>query len=126
MLFECKKITEKPKPEHASQLFRYFSVSDARFGVLTNGKEYLFFTDLEKPNQMDPKPFFSLDLTNFEKHEVEELKKFTKSTFNLDEILNTASDLKYTNEIKKILNHQLEDPSDEFVRFLLHKLIQAD
>lgn len=117
MLFECKKISEEPKPEHASQLFRYFSVSDARFGVLTNGKKYMFFTDLEKPNQMDSKPFFTLDLTNFEKHEVNELKKFTKNSFNLDEILNTASDLKYTNEIKKILNNQLEDPSDEFVRF---------
>ena len=117
MLFECKKFDEKLSPGHASQLYRYFSVSEARFGVLTNGQEYLFFSDLEKPNQMDNKPFFSLDLLKFEKHEIEELKKFTKGSFDLGVILNTASDLKYTNEIKKILSSELENPSEEFVRF---------
>ncbi|WP_321276939.1 type I restriction endonuclease [Thiomicrorhabdus indica] len=121
LLFECKKFGAKLSPDHASQLFRYFSVSDARFGVLTNGQQYMFFTDLEKPNQMDSKPFFSFDLQNFEKHDVDELKKFTKSTFDLDSILNTASDLKYTNEVKKLLNSELENPSDEFIRFFASK-----
>lgn len=121
MLFECKKFGSKLSPNHASQLFRYFSVSEARFGVLTNGVEYLFFTDLEKPNQMDNKPFFSFDLQKFEKNEIEELKKFTKTTFDLDQILNTASDLKYTNEIKRLLSAELEQPSDDFVRLFASK-----
>ena len=118
MLFECKKYGAKLVAEHASQLYRYFSVSDARFGVLTNGQQYMFFTDLDRPNQMDEKPFFSIDLQNFERHEVEELKKFTKNSFDLENILNTASDLKYTTEVKKILGKELDDPSDDFVRFL--------
>lgn len=122
MLFECKKYGAELSPNHASQLFRYFSVSDARFGVITNGQKYMFFTDLEKPNQMDQKPFFVIDLLKYEKHEIEELKKFTKSAFNLDDILNTASDLKYTSEVKKILNHELESPSDEFIRFFASKI----
>src|SRR5690606_20707792 len=42
---------------HAGQLFRYFHVTAARFGVLTNGLIYRFFTDLEQPNKMDEKPF---------------------------------------------------------------------
>ncbi|PIQ41806.1 MAG: restriction endonuclease [Thalassolituus sp. CG17_big_fil_post_rev_8_21_14_2_50_53_8] len=118
MLFECKKYGAKLVAEHASQLYRYFSVSDARFGVLTNGQQYMFFTDLDRQNQMDEKPFFSIDLQNFERHEVEELKKFTKNSFDLENILNTASDLKYTTEVKKILGKELDDPSDDFVRFL--------
>lgn len=122
MLFECKKIGSKLSPDHASQLFRYFSVSDARFGVLTNGQQYMFFTDLEKPNQMDTKPFFQFDLQQFEKHDAEELKKFTKSTFDLSNILNTASDLKYTNEIKKHIQAEIESPSDDFVRFFASKV----
>lgn len=122
MLIECKKFGSNLSPEHASQLYRYFSVSEARFSVLTNGVEYMFFSDLEKPNQMDSKPFFIIDLNKFEKHEIEELKKFTKNSFNLDDILNTASDLKYTNEVKKILNKELESPSDEFVRFFASKI----
>ncbi|BCN92885.1 hypothetical protein THMIRHAM_06700 [Thiomicrorhabdus immobilis] len=122
MLIECKKFGSNLSPDHASQLYRYFSVSEARFSVLTNGIEYMFFSDLEKANQMDSKPFFIIDLNKFEKHEIEELKKFTKTAFNLDDILNTASDLKYTNEVKKILNKELESPSDEFVRFFASKI----
>ncbi|MBO1923583.1 type I restriction endonuclease [Thiomicrorhabdus sp. 6S3-12] len=122
MLFECKKFDSKLSPDHASQLFRYFSVSDARFGVLTNGKEYMFFSDLEKPNQMDSKPFFSFDMQNFEKHDIEELKKFTKSSFDLENILNTASDLKYTNEVKKLLNNEMTTPSNDFVRFFASQI----
>lgn len=122
LLFECKKFGSTLSPSHASQLYRYFSVSEARFGVLTNGLVYMFFTDLEKPNQMDDKPFFTLDLSKFEKHEVEELKKFTKTTFNLENILTTASDLKYTNEVKKLLNKELDSPSDEFVRLFASQI----
>lgn len=122
LLFECKKFGAELSPGHASQLYRYFSVSDARFGVLTNGRIYMFFTDLDKPNQMDAKPFFILDMSKFEKHEIEELKKFTKNAFNLDDILTTASDLKYTNEIKKVLNAELENPSDDFVRFFASQI----
>lgn len=53
LLFECKKCGGDLHINHASQLFRYFHVTAARFGVLTNGLTYRFFTDLEQPNKMD-------------------------------------------------------------------------
>ncbi|RYG61602.1 hypothetical protein EON80_23805, partial [bacterium] len=37
VLFECKKFGGDLNVSHASQLFRYFSVTEARVGVLTNG-----------------------------------------------------------------------------------------
>jgi hypothetical protein len=37
MLFECKKSGAELHINHASQLFRYFHSTEARFGVLTNG-----------------------------------------------------------------------------------------
>ena len=46
-----------------------------------------------------------------------ELKKFTKSAFNLEEILTNASELKYTNAIGNIITQEFESPSNEFVRF---------
>lgn len=122
LLIECKKYGANLNPEHSSQLFRYFSVSDARFSVLTNGKEYLFFTDLDKPNQMDSKPFFSFNIEKFETQHIEELKKFSKSSFDLENILNTASDLKYTNEVKKVLSKELDNPSDEFIRLIASQI----
>src|SRR6478609_8855934 len=57
ILIECKTATGQLKIEHASQLFRYFAVTNARIAVLTNGEVYNFYTDLDAPNRMDEKPF---------------------------------------------------------------------
>src|SRR6478735_262469 len=62
ILIECKASTGAPKIEHASQLFRYFSTTNARIAALTNGVVWQFFTDLDAPNRMDAKPFLVLDL----------------------------------------------------------------
>jgi len=117
LLFECKWHGADLNKEHASQLYRYFSVTEARFGVLTNGISYRFFADLDAPNKMDAKAFFEFDMTSYKEQDIEELKKFTKSAFNVADILNTASELKYTREIQRILVSQMEHPADEFVKF---------
>jgi hypothetical protein len=117
ILFECKHHAAELSKVHASQLYRYFSVTEARFGVLTNGIQYWFYTDLEAPNKMDAKPFFEFSLLDVRESAVEELKKFTKSAFDLNNILTTASELKYTREIRRIIAEQLQEPSEEFVKF---------
>jgi hypothetical protein len=118
ILFECKKSGTDLKKVHDSQLFRYFnSVQSVRFGVLTNGVEYRFYSDLDSPNIMDKKPFFVFNLLDVQDRTVAELKKFTKSSFNLEEILTNASELKYTNAIGNIITQEFESPSNEFVRF---------
>lgn len=121
ILFECKKSGGDLNINHASQLFRYFHVTEARFGVLTNGTTYRFFTDLEKPNKMDEKPFFEFNLMDFREQDVEELKKFAKAAFDLESILNTANHLKYTRSIKNTLAAWMAEPPEDFVR-----LVSAD
>lgn len=74
ILFECKKCGGDLSINHASQLFRYFHVTEARFGVLTNGLIYRFFTDLEQPNKMDEKPFLEFNLLDFKDQDIDELK----------------------------------------------------
>ena len=118
ILFECKCAHTDLDQEHASQLYRYFSATAARFGVLTNGVIYKFYSDLDKPNKMDSRPFLEFDLFDFSEQVVEELKKFAKDTFDLENILSTASDLKYTKGIKRILAEEWADPSDQLVRLL--------
>lgn len=117
ILFECKWHGADLNKEHASQLYRYFSVTEARFGVLTNGITYRFYADLEAPNKMDAKPFFEFNMLDIREQDVEELKKFTKSAYDLNGILTTASELKYSREIQRIMADQLQQPSDEFVKF---------
>lgn len=125
ILFECKWHGADLSKEHASQLYRYFSVTEARFGILTNGLKYRIFTDLEAPNKMDSKPFFEFDLLDYRDHDIEELKKFSKATFDLQDILNTASELKYTKEIQRILGVQLLNPSEDFVRFFTAQVYEG-
>ena len=118
MLFECKRYGANLDDEPASQLYRYFSVTQARFGVLTDGVIYRFYSDLVEANKMDTKPFFELNMLEFSDAEVEELRRFTKTSFDLEQILSTAKDLKYTREIKRLLANEWLEPSEEFVRYI--------
>lgn len=123
MLFECKKSGGDLNINHASQLFRYFHVTEARFGVLTNGLIYRFFTDLEQSNKMDEKPFFEFNILDFKERDVDELRKFAKTAFDLETILTTANELKYTRVIQSKLAEWLANPTDEFVRLIASELL---
>lgn len=125
ILFECKHCGGDLNISHASQLFRYFSVTEARIAVLTNGVVYRLFTDLEAPNKMDEKPFLEVNMLELNEVIVTELKKLTKPAFNLDDLMTTAGELKYTREVKRLLTEQMESPSDEFVRFFASKVFNG-
>ncbi len=118
ILIECKKSTEPVKIEHASQLFRYFAVTNARIAILTNGEVYQFFTDLDAPNRMDAKPFLVLDLNDIDQMLIPELQKLSKDVFDLDSIISAAGELKYIGELKRTLAAQFKEPEDEWVKFL--------
>jgi len=125
ILIECKWSGANLHQDHASQLYRYFSATEARFAILTNGIDYEFYSDIDEPNKMDSKPFFSFNILGFQDHQINELKKFTKSAFSLDDILTTASTLKYTGAIKKILAEELSEPSEAFVRFFASQIFDG-
>ncbi len=116
ILVEAKHWAQK-LDIHDNQLIRYFHTSKAKFAILTNGVHYRFYTDLMEPNKMDEKPFFEFDITAISDQQAEELKKFHKSTFDISSIVSNASDLKYTSEIKSILQSEFKSPSESFVKF---------
>lgn len=116
IILEAKHWEEK-MDVHQSQLHRYFHVTSAKFGILTNGIQYRFYTDLEEPNKMDDKPFFEFSIDSFSESAVAELKKFQKGTFNAASIFENASSLRYSKEIKELLARELKNPSEDFVRF---------
>jgi hypothetical protein len=116
ILVECKHWTQDLSI-HDGQLLRYFHVSKARFGLLTNGIIYRFYSDLVDANKMDEKPFLEFNISEIKENQIEELKKFHKSYFDADSIVNTASELKYMNELKQLLHLELNNPSPEFVKY---------
>jgi len=71
---------------------------------------------------MDEKPFLEFDFTNMKEQIVFELKKFHKSYFDLNSIVSSASELKYSNEIKSILANELNEPSPSFVKFFVSQV----
>lgn len=121
ILIECKTSTDELRVEHAGQLFRYFSVTNARIAILTSGRIYEFYTDLDAPNKMDGKPFLVLDLMAIDEALLAELQKLTKDDFNLDSVLSAAGELKYIGAIKRVIAAQLRDPEDEWLRFFISR-----
>lgn len=118
ILIECKKLGETLNVNHASQLFRYFHVTTARISILTNGRHYKFFTDLDAVNKMDEKPFLELDLLDLDEHVIPELAKLTKTAFDLESIINSAEELKYISQIKKQLANEFTLPSEALVKLI--------
>lgn len=115
ILVECKDWRQNLNL-HDGQLLRYFHVSKAKFGLLTNGINYRFYSDLVEANKMDEKPFLEFNITEIKDNQIEELKKFHKTVFDAESITNTASELKYTNELKHLLQQELANPSVDFVK----------
>lgn len=120
VIIECKHWAENLE-NHDAQLTRYFAVSTVRFGILTNGVEYKFYTDLEKPNVKDSKPFFEFNLENMKEANFHGIKKFMKEGFNLDNILDEANTLKYNKEIKEVFAQLIENPTDDFVKLIANQ-----
>jgi predicted type IV restriction endonuclease len=115
ILVECKHWSADLDP-HNSQLFRYFHTTAAKFAILTNGIVFRFYTDLVETNKMDEKPFFEFRIDDMKDVQVEKLKEFHKSYFNLDSIINTASELKFMSEIRNLIVNEISEPADEFTR----------
>ncbi|WP_430907046.1 type I restriction endonuclease [Maribacter sp. 2-571] len=121
LIIECKSWKEK-LDAHNSQLIRYFHASKTRFALLTNGIEYRFYTDLEATNKMDEKPFLEFDITTLKEGTVHEITKFHKSNFDVEKIVDNASALKYTKELKKLILAELQSPSLPFVKLFAGKV----
>ncbi len=121
ILIEAKAIHEK-LDKHDSQLFRYYATTESKFAVLTNGIIYKFYTDLDQLNKMDETPFFQFHLFEFNDFDLNELIKFSKEIFDPDKIYITAGELKYTTAIKKFFTHQIEEPDESFISFIVSQV----
>ena len=118
ILIECKPVTTQLDKVHLAQLYRYFSVTTAKFAILTNGRTFQFHTDLEEPNKLDTRPFLSFDLAEVQPQHIAELKKFEKAAFDVDAILATAERLKYVSALKQQISALIDNPPEEMVRML--------
>lgn len=125
ILIECKPISVQLEKKHLDQLFRYFTVTNAKFAILTNGRAFNFYTDLEAPNKLDVRPFFVFDISDFNASTIAELRKFEKGSFDVSAILATAERLKYTSGVKQEISKLIEEPTEDFVRLVSRSVYEG-
>lgn len=115
LLIECKHWKQN-LDRHVTQLRAYFAASDAKLGVLTNGVEYRFYTDLEKTNLMDDEPFLVVDMEHIDDEAVAWLGLFRKGTFNVLTISDKALQHKRMNKLRQLVADELASPSADIVK----------
>lgn len=121
MLVECKHWSAD-LDKFKAQLFRYYAVSKAKFGILTNGIVYKFFTDLDMGNVMDDKPFFEVNLCDLKESHIEKLKEFSRERYNTTTILNSATEMKYVNAFRSMVAQMMQNPSDDLVKLFVKQV----
>ena len=120
---EFKSATKNLSFENTVQLQHYFSTKlDVRFGIVTNGIEYRFFSDIENANVMDDEPFLIVDMLNLDDRSLQELTTFSNSAFDFEKALSQARQLKYGNVIRQRIESEIEQPSREMVQYLARNL----
>lgn len=115
MVVEAKKAGASLGYKEWKQLYEYFNADKARVGILTNGKEYRFYTDMAKPNIMDDQPFLDIDLLNLDQKKVGILEGFTKARFN------EAITIRYM-KLRSRVFIELSQPSDWLVKQLIWEI----
>jgi len=125
ILVECKPASSELNINHAAQLFRYFSVTDARVAILTNGVVYNFFSDVESPNKMDAKPFYTFNLEAVKKSDIKTISKFSKAEFAIDTVIAEAGNLKMQGLISQEIEREFAEPSEDFVRLIATRVYEG-
>ncbi|MCY4061787.1 MAG: type I restriction endonuclease [Chloroflexi bacterium] len=120
---EFKTATRSLSFQNTVQLQHYFSTKlDVRFGIVTNGLEYRFYSDIDNPNVMDDEPFLTVDLLNANDRLLKEFTAFSKLNFEFEDALLCARQLKYGSIIRQRIESEIEQPSRELVKYLARNL----
>jgi hypothetical protein len=122
MLVECKPVSSELSLKHASQLYRYFAATNARISLLTNGVIYQFYTDSDRPNMMDDKPFFTFNLEAHRKSDIAHLAAFQRQDFDLERIVRQAGSLKLQSLVLSELRKEFTEPSEDFIKMIAGRL----
>ena len=126
LLIECKSAKSELSQKHVRQLYEYFTATEVRFGILTNGLLYRFYSDLAKAHVMDPTPFMEFNLREDKPEKiVQKLNKFAQPSFDLSSAIEFAKEAKTISSIQRFFSEQFTQTSDEFVEFVLRQVGQS-
>ncbi|HHK7023640.1 TPA: endonuclease, partial [Streptococcus pneumoniae] len=64
-------------------------------------------------------------VTDIKENQFTEIIKFHKENFDIDNIVSSASELKYLNNLKAFLTENITTPSDSFLRYLTSEIYEG-
>lgn len=123
ILIECKSCIAALDKKDINQLRTYYpniKGAESKFGILTNGIHYQFYTDIKDKNILDEDPFFEFDLFNLKDSAILELTNFIKSA-DIDNARIRADQLKKQKDVQAIIENLFESPSEDFAKFIAKK-----
>lgn len=117
MIIECKIRNSTLSLKEINQLYRYYSSSDVGIGILTNGDDYWFFTDSEKKNIMDIRPYEMISISNLgtDNDIVKTLEKYSRTKITELNINNSIATLKFNSECEKIIDGMLNNSMPVYI-----------
>ncbi len=122
---ESKKVGSTMKDDRG-QLRSYFNACQTvKLGILTDGLKYEFYADSDKPNMMDDTAFLRFDLMDFTKdgtindNTLGGIAAIRSGLFNPEDVGAEAKRKLLFESIVKMIKHYKDQPSDDFVRFVL-------
>ena len=107
---------------YESQLYNYFGATSAKLGILTNGVVYRFFGDLDADNRMDISPFREINMLELTEADIRDLEHFQRDGFDIDAVIESATEMKYSNDVKSLLDRMFADPDNEFTAFVMKRV----
>ncbi len=119
IFIECKSLDSKLQDGDREQLSSYCNMKKSvKFGILTNGYEYQFYTDLDHKNVLDEQPFLSFNLETDTNEYLEHLQTFTRQNFDATEAHLLAERLSYRPKVLDYFERERKNPSDELARLI--------
>lgn len=120
-MVEAKALHEPLQPAWM-QLYDYFSEQpNVKVGILTNGAEWRFYTDLNSPNALDTDPFARWDIYSDEPAPIEVFKLLKKPNFDAETIRELARKTRRDQQVMNDEVKRLLAPSEEFIKLAIKK-----
>lgn len=118
MLLEAKNYAQN-LPNHDAQLARYFNSSvGVSVAIITNGREWRFFTDLSNKNVMDDEPFLTINFSSNNTSLYSQLYYFQYEQFQPEKLRAMAEENHYLSIFQKAISKSLRGNNVDFVRYV--------
>lgn len=118
ILIEAKPFNSNLN-NHCPQLSRYYNASpEVTVGVITNGQEWRFFTDLVNKNIMDSEPFLTIHFGAGHGDASHQLAQFHHDKFQPEALRALAEENIYMNAFKGAITAVLRECDGDFVKYM--------